>query len=98
MVVGFEMVPCNFMHNAQSVKNTKMYEKHPSLIKCDPTTVSTPIKESEPIVFTYEVTFEESDIKGALILEHEFSNGYHLPCWYCPCHFLENCEAGSDPL
>ncbi|OAY31779.1 transmembrane 9 superfamily member 11 [Manihot esculenta] len=63
MVVGFEVVPCNFMHNAQSVKNTKMYDKYPSLIKCDPTTVSMPIKENEPIVFTYEVTFEESDIK-----------------------------------
>ncbi|XP_050209089.1 transmembrane 9 superfamily member 11 [Mercurialis annua] len=63
MVVGFEVVPCNFMHNTQSVKNTKMYEKYPAQIKCDPTTVAMPIKENEPIVFTYEVTFEESDIK-----------------------------------
>ncbi|OAY46957.1 transmembrane 9 superfamily member 11 [Manihot esculenta] len=63
MVVGFEVVPCNFMHNVQSVKNSKMYDKYPSPIKCDPTTVSMPIKENEPIVFTYEVTFEESDIK-----------------------------------
>ncbi|XP_021616535.1 transmembrane 9 superfamily member 11-like [Manihot esculenta] len=63
MVVGFEVVPCNFMHNAQSVKNTKMYDKYPSLIKCDPTVVSMPIKENEPIIFTYEVTFEESDIR-----------------------------------
>ncbi|KAJ9141096.1 hypothetical protein P3X46_031672 [Hevea brasiliensis] len=63
MVVGFEVVPCNFMHNVQSVKNSKMYDKYPSPIKCDPTTVAMPIKENEPIVFTYEVTFEESDIK-----------------------------------
>ncbi|WCJ30052.1 Transmembrane 9 superfamily member 11 [Euphorbia peplus] len=63
MVVGFEVVPCNFMHNVQSVKDTKMYEKYPSQIKCDPTTVAMPIKENEPIVFTYEVTFEESEIK-----------------------------------
>ncbi|XVF47950.1 hypothetical protein PTKIN_Ptkin03bG0150700 [Pterospermum kingtungense] len=63
MVVGFEMVPCSVMHNVNLVKNLKMYEKYPSQIKCDSTTVSMPIKEGEPIVFTYEVAFEESDIK-----------------------------------
>ncbi|KAK4754941.1 hypothetical protein SAY87_008698 [Trapa incisa] len=63
MVVGFEVVPCSIMHNADSVKDKKMYEKYPSPIKCDPTTVSMPIKEGQPVVFTYEVTFEESDIK-----------------------------------
>lgn len=63
MVVGFEVIPCSVQHDAQLVKNLKMYEKYPSSIKCDPTTVAMPIKENEPIVFTYEVTFEESDIK-----------------------------------
>ncbi|KAL9377042.1 hypothetical protein Peur_031162 [Populus x canadensis] len=63
MVVGFEVVPCSVMHDAKSVKNLKPYEKYPSPVKCDPTTVAMPIKENEPIVFTYEVTFEESDIK-----------------------------------
>ncbi|XWS17034.1 hypothetical protein CRYUN_Cryun33cG0032900 [Craigia yunnanensis] len=63
MVVGFEVVPCSIMHNGNLVKNLKMYEKYPSPIKCESTTVSMPIKEGEPIVFTYEVAFEESDIK-----------------------------------
>src|SRR5262249_15866696 len=63
MVVGFEVVPCNFMHGAQSVKNLKMHDKYPSQIKCDPTSAAMPIKENEPIVFSYEVTFELSDIK-----------------------------------
>ncbi|GLT97675.1 hypothetical protein SLE2022_152300 [Rubroshorea leprosula] len=63
MVVGFEVVPCSVMLNANAVKNLKMYEKYPTSVKCDPNTVSMPIKEGEPIVFTYEVAFEESDIK-----------------------------------
>uniref|UniRef100_A0A2P2M9N0 Transmembrane 9 superfamily member n=1 Tax=Rhizophora mucronata TaxID=61149 RepID=A0A2P2M9N0_RHIMU len=63
MVVGFQVVPCSFMHNAQSVKNLNMYDKYTSPVKCDPATVAMLIKENEPIVFTYEVTFEESDIK-----------------------------------
>lgn len=63
MVVGFEVVPCSVMHNADSTKNLKMYEKYPSDIKCDPTTVGMPINEGQPIVFTYEVEFEERDIK-----------------------------------
>ncbi|XP_062078276.1 transmembrane 9 superfamily member 11 [Humulus lupulus] len=63
MVVGFEVIPCSIMHNADSVKNVKIYEKYPSPIKCDPTSVSVPIKEGQPIVFTYEVEFEKSDIK-----------------------------------
>ncbi|KAM6579933.1 hypothetical protein CsatA_003707 [Cannabis sativa] len=63
MVVGFEVIPCSIMHNADSVKNLKIYEKYPSPIKCDPTSVSVPVKEGQPIVFTYEVEFEKSDIK-----------------------------------
>ncbi|KAL5547668.1 hypothetical protein UlMin_002899 [Ulmus minor] len=63
MVVGFEVVPCSSVHNADLVKNTKMYEKYPASIKCDPTSVTVPVKEGQPIVFTYEVEFEESDIK-----------------------------------
>ncbi|GLT49532.1 hypothetical protein SLA2020_230840 [Shorea laevis] len=63
MVVGFEVIPCSVMHNAKAVKNLKFYDKYPTPIKCDPNTVSMPIKEGESIVFTYEVAFEESDIK-----------------------------------
>lgn len=63
MVVGFEVLPCSAMHKADLVKNLKMYEKYPSAIKCDPTSVSVPVKEGKPIVFTYEIEFEESDIK-----------------------------------
>ncbi|GMI84244.1 hypothetical protein like AT5G35160 [Hibiscus trionum] len=63
MVVGFEVVPCSFMHEGNLVKKLKMYEKYPSSIKCETTTVSMPIKEGAPIAFTYEVAFEESDIK-----------------------------------
>ncbi|PPD74111.1 hypothetical protein GOBAR_DD28966 [Gossypium barbadense] len=63
MVVGFEVIPCSVMHNGNVVKDLKMYDKYPSEIKCDTTTVTVPIKEGEPIVFTYEVAFEESDIK-----------------------------------
>lgn len=63
MVVGFEVIPCSVMHNAEAAKKLKMYGKYTTPIKCDPTTVSMPIKEGQPIVFSYEVIFEESDIK-----------------------------------
>ncbi|KAG6587848.1 Transmembrane 9 superfamily member 11, partial [Cucurbita argyrosperma subsp. argyrosperma] len=63
MVVGFEVVPCSPLHNVDSVKNLKMYEKYPNPIQCDPASVSMQIKKGQPIVFTYDVTFEESDIK-----------------------------------
>ncbi|MBA0578237.1 hypothetical protein Gorai_020534 [Gossypium raimondii] len=63
MVVGFEVVPCSVVHDGNLVNKLKMYEKYQSPIKCDPNAVSMPIKEGEPIVFTYEVAFEESDIK-----------------------------------
>ncbi|KAL6523517.1 Transmembrane 9 superfamily member 11 [Orobanche gracilis] len=61
MVVGFEVVPCSFQHNANSLKNLKMYGKYPSSINCDPGMVAMPIKESEPLAFTYEVSFVERD-------------------------------------
>lgn len=63
MVVGFEVVPCSFQHDAESVKNLKMYTKYPSRIDCDPTTVASVVKEGQPLVFSYEVAFEVSDIK-----------------------------------
>ncbi|EPS67195.1 hypothetical protein M569_07580, partial [Genlisea aurea] len=64
MVVGFEVVPCSFLHNADSLKNLKMYGKYPSPISCDPSTIAAmPIKENEPLTFSYEVLFVESDIK-----------------------------------
>ncbi|XP_031284832.1 transmembrane 9 superfamily member 11-like [Pistacia vera] len=63
MVVGFEVVPCSVMHNVDLVKGLKIYGKYPSQIKCDSNIVSMPIKEGQPIVFTYEVNFDMSDIK-----------------------------------
>ncbi|KAK1288666.1 hypothetical protein QJS10_CPB19g00646 [Acorus calamus] len=63
MVVGFEVVPCSFQHDAESVKDAKMYDKYPSKIQCDPMRVSAALKENQPVVFTYEVAFVESDIK-----------------------------------
>ncbi|KAL1819598.1 hypothetical protein ACET3Z_014467 [Daucus carota] len=63
MVVGFEVVPCSFQHNVESVKKLKTYSKYPAGIKCEPTTVAMSINENEPIAFSYEVSFVESDIK-----------------------------------
>ncbi|EHA8588162.1 transmembrane 9 superfamily member 11 [Cocos nucifera] len=63
MVVGFEVVPCSFQHDPESVKSAKMYDKYPAKIKCDPATVAMAIKENQSVVFSYEVEFVESDIK-----------------------------------
>ncbi|KAI3496041.1 hypothetical protein L1887_38391 [Cichorium endivia] len=63
IVVGFEVNPCSVKHNPKSLKNLKSYSKYPSTISCDDNTVNMAIKENEPIAFTYEVTFIESDIK-----------------------------------
>ncbi|KAG6410464.1 hypothetical protein SASPL_128525 [Salvia splendens] len=63
MVVGFEVVACSFQHKGESVKNLKMYNKYPASISCDPNTVAMPIKENEPLAFSYEVSFVEKDIK-----------------------------------
>ncbi|CAO2822544.1 unnamed protein product [Amaranthus hypochondriacus] len=63
MVVGFEVVPCSVQHDMNAIKDLKMYDKYPGKINCDPSTVSMAIKESQPVTFTYEVSFVESDIK-----------------------------------
>ncbi|GER40484.1 endomembrane protein 70 protein family [Striga asiatica] len=63
MVVGFEVVPCSFRHESGSTKNLGMYEKYPSQITCNPGSSAMEIKESEPLTFSYEVLFEERDIK-----------------------------------
>ncbi|KMT03591.1 hypothetical protein BVRB_8g192640 [Beta vulgaris subsp. vulgaris] len=63
MVVGFEVVPCSVQHDMNAIKNSKIYDKYPGKINCDPATVSMAIKESQPVAFTYEVSFVESDIK-----------------------------------
>nr|XP_043623844.1 transmembrane 9 superfamily member 11-like [Erigeron canadensis] len=63
IVVGFEVTPCSYQHNAESVKNLKMYGKYPSKITCEPNTVTMGIKENQPVAFSYEVEFVESDIK-----------------------------------
>ncbi|WOL13911.1 transmembrane 9 superfamily member 11-like [Canna indica] len=63
MVVGFEVVPCSALPDAESVKNLKMYDHYPEKIRCDPTLVSLKLTENQHIVYTYEVAFVESDIK-----------------------------------
>ncbi|KAK6151648.1 hypothetical protein DH2020_014283 [Rehmannia glutinosa] len=61
MVVGFEVVPCSFQHNANSIKKLNMYDKYPASISCDPGTVAMAVKENEPLTFSYEVSFVERD-------------------------------------
>ncbi|KAG6528302.1 hypothetical protein ZIOFF_010454 [Zingiber officinale] len=63
IVVGFEVVPCSVLHNLEKTKNLKMYDKYPAKVECDPTTVAMKVNENQPIAFTYEVAFVESDIK-----------------------------------
>ncbi|EPS67343.1 hypothetical protein M569_07431, partial [Genlisea aurea] len=63
VVVGFKVVPCSVQHNADSVKELKMYNRLPSSVACDPGTVLMPLRQNEPLTFSYEVSFEESDIK-----------------------------------
>ncbi|KAK6151653.1 hypothetical protein DH2020_014288 [Rehmannia glutinosa] len=57
MVVGFEVVPCSFQHNANSIKKLNMYDKYPASISCDPGTVAMAVKENEPLTLSYEVSF-----------------------------------------
>ncbi|CAH2050315.1 unnamed protein product [Thlaspi arvense] len=66
MVVGFEVTPCSFRHIPETVKKLKMYDKYPYSIECDPITVGMNVSESNPIPFSYEVSFVESDIKWSL--------------------------------
>ncbi|KAL0337612.1 UNVERIFIED_CONTAM: Transmembrane 9 superfamily member 11 [Sesamum calycinum] len=68
MVVGFEVVPCSFQHNADSVKKLNMYDKYPARINCDPGTVAMAIKENEPLTFSYEVSFVERTSNGHRVL------------------------------
>lgn len=63
MVVGFEVIPCSYQHDTESIKNLKMYDKYPTKIQCEPTTVAMAVKEKQPLVFTYEVSFVDSDIR-----------------------------------
>lgn len=63
MVVGFEVIPCSYQHDTDSIKNVKMYDKYPTKIQCEPTTVAMSLKEKQPLVFTYEISFVESQIR-----------------------------------
>ncbi|XP_020579387.1 transmembrane 9 superfamily member 11 [Phalaenopsis equestris] len=63
MVVGFEVIPCSYQHDTESIKNLKMYDHYPTKIQCEPTTVAMAVKEKQPLAFTYEVSFVESDIR-----------------------------------
>ncbi|KAI5673280.1 hypothetical protein M9H77_13644 [Catharanthus roseus] len=63
MVVGFEVVPCSFQHNSKLLKDLTNYSTYPSPIKCDPAAVAMPVKEGQPLTFSYEVSFLDSNIK-----------------------------------
>ncbi|ERM94351.1 hypothetical protein AMTR_s00010p00245480 [Amborella trichopoda] len=63
MVVGFEVVPCSYQHVGDSAKNLQTYDKFSSPINCDTATLSMALKEVQPVIFSYEVSFVESDIK-----------------------------------
>ncbi|MQL91898.1 hypothetical protein Taro_024519 [Colocasia esculenta] len=63
MVVGFEVVPCSAQLDPEAAKKVEMYGKYPARIQCDPTTVGMTVKENQPLVFSYEVEFVESDIR-----------------------------------
>ncbi|XP_072963824.1 transmembrane 9 superfamily member 11-like [Typha angustifolia] len=63
MVVGFEVVPCSVRHDVAAAKGLRMFDEMPKRIECDPTIVSMALKENQPVVFTYDVEFVESDIK-----------------------------------
>ncbi|KAL7250117.1 hypothetical protein ACSBR1_012173 [Camellia fascicularis] len=45
MVVGFEVIPCSFQNNNESLKNLKMYDKYPSAFKCESGLVAMAVKE-----------------------------------------------------
>ncbi|KAL5984007.1 Transmembrane 9 superfamily member 11 [Asimina triloba] len=63
IIVGFQVTPCSYQHDAESVKNLRTYDHFPSPIACDPLALSMEVKEGQPISFSYEVSFEESHIR-----------------------------------
>ncbi|CAI9111741.1 OLC1v1012042C1 [Oldenlandia corymbosa var. corymbosa] len=63
MVVGFEVVPCNVQHNSKLLKDLGTYSRYPAPIKCQQDKVSLAAKEGEPVTFSYEVSFVESEIR-----------------------------------
>ncbi|KAG9457487.1 hypothetical protein H6P81_001995 [Aristolochia fimbriata] len=63
IIVGFEVVPCSYNHDVEATKNLVYYDKLSPAIDCDPSTLAMAVREGEPISFTYEVSFVDSDIK-----------------------------------
>ena len=63
VIVGFEVSPCSYRHEIKGVGNLEMYQKFPSGINCDGLSLAMVVKAGEPIVFSYEVSFEDSNIK-----------------------------------
>ncbi|XP_058083093.1 transmembrane 9 superfamily member 11-like [Magnolia sinica] len=62
IIVGFQVNPCSYRHDVERAKDLRKYDRFPLPINCDPMSLAMPVKEGEPIVFSYEVSFEESDI------------------------------------
>eukprot|EP00252_Welwitschia_mirabilis_P014954 TRINITY_DN33038_c0_g1_i1.p1 TRINITY_DN33038_c0_g1~~TRINITY_DN33038_c0_g1_i1.p1 ORF type:complete len:664 (+),score=53.15 TRINITY_DN33038_c0_g1_i1:252-2243(+) len=65
MIVGFEVVPCSYLHDIGAASNLKMYEKYPKSIDCSPSGRGPyqSVKAGQPLAFSYEVAFVESDIR-----------------------------------
>jgi transmembrane 9 superfamily protein 2/4 len=62
MVVGFEVVPCSIVRDAKAASAVENYGSLPQS-DCNPEGPHQPVKTAEQIVFSYDVTFERSDIR-----------------------------------
>lgn len=62
MVVGFEVVPCSVFRDVKAAKALPEGGALP-VADCDPEKPYQPIKKGVEIVYSYSVTFEESDIR-----------------------------------
>ncbi|XP_024374433.1 transmembrane 9 superfamily member 11 isoform X2 [Physcomitrium patens] len=62
MVVGFEVAPCSVVRDAKAAKELKYQGLLPAS-DCDPNKPHQVIKVGEEIVYSYDVVFEESNIR-----------------------------------
>ncbi|XP_039127914.1 transmembrane 9 superfamily member 11-like [Dioscorea cayenensis subsp. rotundata] len=62
-IVGFKVTACSHNHIQGVDPEFKMYDKVSVKINCDPRIPAMEIKEKNEIMFSYDVSFVESDIK-----------------------------------
>ncbi|XP_024366740.1 transmembrane 9 superfamily member 12 [Physcomitrium patens] len=62
MVVGFEVVPCSVERDAKALKDVEDYGTLPG-VSCSLNGPHQEIKVNEPLVFSYDVVFEPSEIR-----------------------------------